>query len=52
MLLLSSADFFFKINVFKRGMDPDQDGQSVGPDLSPNCLQRISALSRDDKSCR
>ena len=26
---------------------PDQDQRSVGPDLGPNCLQRLSA---DDKS--
>ena len=24
-------------------MDPDQDRYSVGPDLCPNCLQRLSA---------
>ena len=24
-------------------LDPDQDGRSVGPDLDPNCLQRLSA---------
>ena len=29
------------------GLDPDQDQHSFGPDLGPNCLQRISA---DDKS--
>ena len=29
-------------------LKPDQDRHSVGPDLSPNCLQR---LSEDDKSC-
>ena len=28
-------------------LDPDQPGHSVGPDLGPNCLQRLSA---DDKS--
>ena len=28
-------------------LDPDQDRCSVGPDLGPNCLQRLSA---DDKS--
>ena len=28
-------------------MDPDQDRQNVGPDLGPNCLQRLSA---DDKN--
>ena len=44
MLLLSSADFFFKINSFRStirvssGLDPDQDRQNVGPDLGPNCL--------------
>ena len=27
-------------------LDPDQDRHSVGPDLGPNCLQR---LSPDDK---
>ena len=27
-------------------LDPDQDQLSVGPDLGPNCLQRLSA---DDK---
>ena len=25
------------------GLDPDQDRHSVGPDLGPNCLQRLSA---------
>ena len=29
------------------GLSPDQDRCSVGPDLGPNCLQRLSA---DDKS--
>ena len=28
------------------GLDPDQDRHSVCPDMSPNCLQRLSA---DDK---
>ena len=23
------------------GLDPDQDRRSVGPDLGPNCLQRL-----------
>ena len=45
--------FFFKINFFKNflgnaikvsnSLDPDQDQHSVGPDLCPNCLQRLSA---------
>ena len=52
---------FFKINFFKKkfwkaitgtirvshGLDPDQDGHYVGPDLGLNCWQRLSA---DDKS--
>ena len=29
-----------------KGLDPDQDQHSVGPDLGPNRLQRLSA---DDK---
>ena len=29
------------------GLDPYQYRHSVGPDLGPNCLQRLSA---DDKS--
>ena len=29
-------------------LDPDQVQHLVGPDLDPNCLQRLSA---DDKSC-
>ena len=53
MLLLSYADFFIITFSFKNtirvanGLDPDQDQQSVGPDLGPNCLQMLSA---DDKS--
>ena len=47
----------FKINILKKsyrhalkvsnGLDADQDGCSVGPNLGPHCLQRLSA---DDKS--
>ena len=43
---------FFKINFKKKsftstirlsnGLDPDEERPSVGPDLGPNCLQRIS----------
>ena len=56
-MLLLSADFFFKIDCFKKfiqehqhikGFDPDQDGHSVCADLGPNCLQR---LPEDDKDC-
>ena len=48
---------FFQINFFtnsfrntirvSNSLDPDQDRHNVGPDLGPNCLQRLSA---DDKS--
>ena len=57
MLLLSSADFLFKINFLKNSfrntirvsncLDPNQERLSVGSDLGPNCLQRLSA---DNKS--
>ena len=57
MLLLSSADFFsksfFSSNSFRNiirvsnSLDPDQARQFVGPDLGPNCFQRLSA---DDTS--
>ena len=48
MLLLSSADFFktFFLDRYIRvsnGLAPDQSQRSVGPDLGPNCLQRLSA---------
>ena len=54
-----SADFlqinFFLKNYFRNtirvsltnGFDPDQDRHFVGPDLGPNCLQRLLA---DNKS--
>ena len=48
---------FFKINLLKNsfsttirvldGLDSDRDRHSVGFDLGPTCLQRLSA---DDKS--
>ena len=31
------------------GLDPDQDRHVVGPDLGPNCLQRLSLISRQQK---
>ena len=48
MFLLSSADFLLKKTYrnsicASNGLDPDQDRRSVGPDLGPNCLQRLSA---------
>ena len=49
--------FFFKINFFKsfvqkhthnvKCLDPAKDWHSVGPDLAPDCLQRLLA---DNKS--
>ena len=29
--------------MVSNSLDPDQDRQSVGPDLGPNCLQMLSA---------
>ena len=60
ILLLSSADFFSKSTFYKKksfrnnirvsnGLDPDQDWHSVGPDLGPTCLLKLSA---DDKNHR
>ena len=50
-------DFFFKSTFstesfrntirVSNSLDPDQARQNAGPDLNPNCLQRLSA---DDKS--
>ena len=44
-LAFSKKSFRNKIRV-SNGLVPDQDQRSVGPDLGPNCLQRLSA---DDK---
>ena len=54
---LSSVDFFLKSTFSKKSfrntirvsnsLDPDQARHFVGPDLDPNCLQRLSA---DDTS--
>ena len=46
MLLLLTADFFLNNLSFSNCLDPDQDQHSLGPDLGPNTLQRLSA---DDK---
>ena len=57
LVFLSSADFF-QNQLFRKilsgipsgvsnSLDPDQARQNVGPDLGPNCLQRLSA---DDTS--
>ena len=39
---LLMLDFFNTIRVSK-SLDPDQARHFVGPDLGPNCLQRLSA---------
>ena len=54
---LSSADIFFNTNFFEKFFQEyhqsvkqfgsSQAPQNVGPDLGPNCLQRLSA---DDTS--
>ena len=53
---LLSEFFFLKLTLTKNlsgipsvsnSLDPDQARRFVGPDLGPNCLQRLSA---DDKS--
>ena len=41
-LTLWILDFFNTIRVSNR-LDPDQARHFVGPDLGPNCLQRLSA---------
>ena len=61
-MILSSADIFFKISFLlllflklsfrnisrvPSSLEPDHARRSVGPDLGPNCLQRLSA---DDTS--
>ena len=51
MLLLLSTDVFitFSKKIFQEhyqcvnSLDPDQNQHFVGPDLGPNCLQRLSA---------
>ena len=45
--LTFSKDSFRDTITVSNGLDPDQARHFVGPDLSPNCLQRLSA---DDKS--
>ena len=45
-LTLWMLDFLNTIRV-SNSLDPDQARQYVGPDLGPNCLQRLSA---DNKS--
>ena len=32
--------------IVPKGLDPDRDRRSIGPDLGPNCLQRLSANNK------
>ena len=46
---LTFFKYFFRNTIWEsNGLDPDQD-EHFGPNLDPNCLQRLSA---DDKSRR
>ena len=55
MLWLSSADFSSKLTFSKdyflntirvsNGLNPDQDQSSMGPDLGPTCLERLSVAA-------
>ena len=57
-----SSDFYQKItftqksfrNTFgvSKGLNPDQDRCSDGQDLSPNCLQRLSADNQNGMQAR
>ena len=46
--LTLDAGFFFNTIPVSNSLDPAQARHFVGPDLGPNCLQRLSA---DNKSC-
>ena len=35
---LASGDFCHLLITFANSLDPDQNGQDVGPDVDPNCL--------------
>ena len=47
-----SADFFFQKKSFKNtirmsnSLEPDQELRYIGPDVGPNCLQRLSATDK------
>ena len=43
---LCILDFFNTFRV-SNSLDPDQARHFVGPDLGPNCLQRLSADNKD-----
>ena len=58
---LASSDFCHLLITFANNLDPDQDGQNVGPDLDPNfdtlivfqkeiLKKKIEKKSADDKT--
>ena len=52
MCVFSSQFTFLKINFrstirLSNSLDPDQARRVVGPDLAPNCLQRLSVESEE-----
>ena len=49
LLLFFSLKLTLKNLSGSNGLDPDQDRNSVGPDLGTNCFQRLSTV---DKSGR
>ena len=46
-LTVSKNSFMNTIRV-SNSLDPDQGPRSVGPDLGPNCLQRLSARANSE----
>ena len=44
--VVSYASAFSHTIKMSNSLDPDQDRHYVGPDLVPNCLQRLSADDR------
>ena len=65
IFFLSSVDFFFKLtfpktsfrntyhqSVKPNSLDSDQARHFVGPDLGPNCLQRLSKVATSRERVR
>ena len=51
--LLTFSKIIFRNTCYQcqKSLDPDQDLHSVGPDLGPNCLQRLSADNNQIRVC-
>ena len=45
-----SKNYFINTIRVSNGLDPDQERHSVGPDLGPNCLQRLSSKDKSPLS--